>query len=166
MVKPVKKKGFDITGTNGLIGMGIVVLAIGLTYMFANSKESKDVRSDAAKPVYAEASISIVETAPKLGDYVHYNYVLPKGVKEETGNGTQARIQTMCYQDGNLVYGMAMNAVDAKVGAGGEQLGGGSSQWQIDGGPASCVTTLYQWTYQGSQKFVPFATTNFEAGDR
>lgn len=145
-----------------LLGM-LTILVIGLTFMMANSKESQEVRSSAAPKTVAEASISLVETAPKLGDYVHFNYTLPKGVKEITGNGTQARVQTMCYQNGELVYGMAENAVDVKVEALGEQLGGGSSQWLTNDGPADCISTLYQWAYKGSQQFNQLATTSFSA---
>lgn len=134
----------------------------------ANSKTSQDTRSSAApKNTTTGASISVVEASPTLGSYVHYNYTLPKGVKDNpTGSGTQARIENDCYQDGNLVYASAANAIDLKDGAQGELLGGGGSVWLTNGGPAECTATLYQWTYNGSQKFNPFATVTYSVGGK
>ena len=145
---------------------------------------SKETPSDAAgKPVATTASISTVEANPQLGSYLHFNYVLPKGVKEApTGSGTQARIQVMCtqpvpfdYTDSNgvthtqtdpIVYGEAGNAIDMKAGSIGLLLGGGGSVWLWHGGSAQCVATLYQWLYNGSQTFNPFATVSFTAAGK
>lgn len=166
MVRTIKsKKHNSLSLMAPLLGV-LTVLVVGFTFMMANSKESQDVRSSAAPRATVDATISLFETDPKLGDWVHFNYTLPKGIKEVTGNGTQARIQTMCYQNGTLVYGAAENAVDVKVGAQGELLGGGSSQWLTNGGPAECISTLYQWTYKGTQQFNQFATTSFTAGGK
>lgn len=168
MVRPAKNnKSNSLTHMIPLLGV-LSILVIGLTFVMANSKAVQDTRSSAApKASTTNAGISVVETAPILGSFVHYNYTLPKGVKDSpNGSGTQARIQNMCYQNGALVYGFAANAIDLKEGAQGELLGGGSSVWLTNGGPADCTATLYQWTYNGSQQFNPFATVSYSVGGK
>ncbi len=160
-------KGPNLNMFGGLVILGILVVGV----LVANSQLTKtqDVRQEAAKPVAQTASLTIVEASPQLLAPLHFTYVLPKGVKEDpTGSGTQARIQIMCTQDGEVVYGVAFNAIDIK--ADGMILGAGSSLWTNEPArsilPADCVATLYQWLYQGQQTFNPFATINFTAAGK
>lgn len=92
---------------------------------------------------------------PRLGDYVSFTVTYPK-----TLDHYGVRIQVLCYQDGNLVYGMA-GPYDYQF-----LLGGSMSQWYLNGGPAECHADLYYWSYNGGQKFNLLATTTFNADGR
>ena len=70
------------------------------------------------------------------------------------------RIQVLCYQNGNLVFGMA-GAYDYQF-----LLGGSMSQWYLNGGDAECHADLYYWSYNGSQKFNQLASTTFAAAGK
>lgn len=165
MAKTTKSANTNILG--GIIIMGILLLGVFVTNSLLN--KTQDIRQEAARPVAPTASLSIVEPNPQLLAPLHFTYVLPKGVKEDpSGSGTQARIQIMCTQNDQVVYGVAFNAIDIK--AGGMILGAGSSLWTNEPErsiqPANCVATLYQWTYQGQQVFNPFATVSFTAAGK
>jgi hypothetical protein len=92
---------------------------------------------------------------PHLGDYVSFTVTYPK-----TLDHYGVRIQVLCYQDGNLVYGMA-GAYNYQF-----LLGGSMSQWYLTDGPAECHADLYYWSYNGGQKFNQLATTTFDAMGR
>ncbi len=144
-----------------------MVVAVGVTVYATVTSRSTDSSAARIKDV-AGAKISLVESNVKLGDTIHFTYTLPRGVKEApNGSGTQARIQVMCYLNDALVYGEALNAIDAKTS--GLLLGGAGSVWLYEHSSEStnCVTTLYQWDYTGGvQKFVPLATTTFNAAGK
>lgn len=89
---------------------------------------------------------------PRLGDYVTFTVTYPK-----TLDHYGIRIQVLCYQDGELVYGMAGPYDYAFL------LGGSMSQWYLNDGPAQCHADLYYWSYNGSQKFNLLASTEFSA---
>jgi hypothetical protein len=88
---------------------------------------------------------------PRLGSWVTYTTTYPKTIKAP-------RIAVDCYQDGVLVYGEA-GSVDHEF-----QLGGASSDWLENGGPADCTALLFdsKWL-AGKQTFTELATTSFAA---
>jgi len=97
-----------------------------------------------------------------LGGIVSFDWSV-EGLK---GN-QNPRIQLMAYQDGEVVYGEAHNA-EPKLGdppfdGASFQLGGASSQWLENGGPADCVATLYYWDNHPNQVFVALASVEFHA---
>jgi len=93
---------------------------------------------------------------PALGDWVTFKISYPKTV-DKYG----ARIQILCYQNGQLVYAEADWATQPFL------LGSGSSPWLNDyPGPASCHADLYYWSYNGGQKFNWLASTEFDAGGK
>lgn len=178
-------KGPNLNMFGGLVILGVLVIGVLVTNSQLNKQQN--VQQEAAgKPVPTSSSASItnVESNIQLGKVLHFNYTLPKGVKESpTGSGTQARIQVMCtqpvpfdYTDSNgvthtqtdpTVYGEAGNAIDMKAGSAGLLLGGGGSVWLWHDGQANCVATLYQWLYTGGQQtFNPFATFSFTANGK
>jgi hypothetical protein len=98
---------------------------------------------------------SAINWQPSLGDSVTFTVTYPKQL-DHYG----VRIQVLCYQDGNLVFGMAGPYDYAFL------LGGSMSQWYLNGGAASCHADLYYWSYSGGQKFNELAWTDFEAAAR
>jgi hypothetical protein len=93
--------------------------------------------------------------APRLGDVVTFTVSYPK-----TLDHFGVRIQVLCYQDGNLVYG------EAGPYSQGFLLGGAMSPWYLNDGAADCHADLYYWSYNGGQKFNPLATVGFSALSR
>ena len=92
------------------------------------------------------------EGRPNLGDYVTFSTIVPKNVNNP-------RIEVLCYQDGQLTFGMA-GAIDYAF-----QLGGGGSPWKDGGGPAECVANLYYFSWKANTPTAPqLATTSFSAG--
>jgi hypothetical protein len=90
---------------------------------------------------------------PTLGDWVSFSVTYPKQA-EHFG----PRIQVLCYQNEQIVYGEAGPYYQDF------QLGAASSDWLRNGGTAECVADLYYWSYNGGQKFNFLATTSFTAG--
>lgn len=97
----------------------------------------------------------------RLGGVVSFDYTVDGGVNECYPYGTNkcARIQVVCYQGDAAVYAAAeMAPFNSFV------LGGGSSAWLTNGGPATCEATLYYWQWHPVQTFVPLAPSiTFEA---
>jgi hypothetical protein len=89
--------------------------------------------------------------APHLGDTVTFSYVLMENVKSP-------RVQLMCSQNGVTGYAEAYPAAGNSF-----RLGGTSSTWLANGGPATCVATLYSWIYTPTEVFVSYATVSFSA---
>lgn len=109
----------------------------------------------------ATPSIELTTPDPHLGGYVHFAVNdLPSGIKTECNysGGRCARIQVVCTQGGDVVYGEAGPAEYGFI------LGGGASQWLTNGGEADCVATLYYWNNHPSQTFIWLAETMFRAG--
>ena len=89
---------------------------------------------------------------PTLGSMVTFTTSYPRTVKNP-------RIEVLCYQDGDLVFGMA-GSVTYEF-----QLGGGSSTWLVVGGPADCTANLFYFGYHaGKQTYNKLASTSFSAG--
>lgn len=127
--------------------------------------------------VASEASITLNESNPLLGDVVSFTVVAPKGVKIECNySGNCARVEVACMQpvpfdyawpDGSVhlqtdpvVYAETRTAEYNSL-----QLGGAASVWLFHGGAASCVATLYELKkVKGQSQFIAYASTSFEAG--
>ena len=106
----------------------------------------------AVKPI-PSGSLSLNQVAPRLGEYVTFTW----SVDHLPGWATP-RIQVICSQDDVVVYGEAGPAWQSFL------LGGGSSDWLTNGGPAVCVATLYYWQFHPSQIFHPLDSVTFAAG--
>ena len=89
---------------------------------------------------------------PSLGSTVTFATSYPRTVKNP-------RIEVLCYQDGDLVFGMAGSVTYAF------QLGGAGSTWLTVGGPADCTANLFYFgSHAGKQTYNKLATTSFAAG--
>jgi hypothetical protein len=96
--------------------------------------------------------LTLNESGPHLGGTVTFTATYPKSSKNP-------RIQVMCYQAGVLVYGEA-GAYDQSF-----LLGGGSSLWLTNGGPASCIADSFDLVMNGNnmQEVTWVAETTFDA---
>lgn len=111
------------------------------------------VAPEASAKAAQGGTIVLDQASSSLGDTVTFT-TTTSGLK-----GNQApRIQVMCYQGTDLVYGEAGPASQGFL------LGGAGSVWLTNGGPAHCVATLYYWGFHPTQTFVPLASTEFDAG--
>lgn len=107
-----------------------------------------------AAPASGAETITLNEANPALGDFVTFTVT---GVP--THQIKNPRISVDCYQGGVSVFGMAGGIHDAF------DLGGSSSDWQRNGGPADCVATLYYFDKHGpAQEYVVLASSDFAAG--
>jgi hypothetical protein len=96
--------------------------------------------------------VSAASAQPKLGDFVSFNTIVPGTVKNP-------RVEVLCYQAGQLVYGEAGATTDAFL------LGGAGSVWLATGGSASCTANLYYFgSHAGQQTYNWLAGTTFAAG--
>lgn len=89
---------------------------------------------------------------PALGTTVTFSTGYPNSVNNP-------RVEVLCYQAGELVFGMA--------GVPGEEflLGGGGSIWKDRGGPADCVANLYFFSWKrNTPTSTTLASTGFSAG--
>jgi hypothetical protein len=69
------------------------------------------------------------------------------------------RIEVLCYQGGQLVFGMAGGVAYEFL------LGGGGSPWLTGGGAADCTANLFYFgSHAGKQTYNKLATTSFLAG--
>ena len=140
-MKTINKKFSLISVTSILLFLGMILLG-------------QSNHASAAPKGSGSATIALNQSDPHLGDAVDFTVTIPK----LPGN-IKVRIQVLAYQNGDLTYGEAGPYDQAFL------LGGGSSIWKEQGGPASCVATLYHWSYTGGiQKFNELASTSFEAG--
>jgi hypothetical protein len=102
------------------------------------------------KPPEPSGTLSINPASDlHLGGHIQFDYT----VGGKLPGNTLPRIQLLSYQDtdgdgqiDDIVCGVAGNAepgtsYDAQPWV----LGGGSSQWLTNGGPATCVASLYYW---------------------
>jgi hypothetical protein len=95
---------------------------------------------------------SLAAASPALGTSVTFDVAYPKTVKNP-------RIEVLCSQAGELVYGEAGAVSDAFL------LGGGWSLWKERGGSADCVANLYYFgSKAGQQTYNWLAGTSFAAG--
>ena len=89
---------------------------------------------------------------PTLGSTVSFSTGYPSNVKNP-------RIEVLCYQNGDLVYGEAGSVTHSFL------LGGASSAWLRAGGSAACTANLFYFgTHAGHQTYNWLASTTFSAG--
>lgn len=122
------------------------------------------IPASAAKPVPSGTIAIAPGSQLELGGIVTFDVT----VSDLPGNANP-RIQVMCYQAGVLVYGVAQNVEPAYVttppiDGTSFLLGGGASDWLVNGGAADCEATLYYWDFKPVQTFVPLASVSFGAG--
>jgi len=99
-------------------------------------------------PLTAEAkttstvTIAVNETGLSLGDTVSFTVDAPKRVKN-------IGVNVRCYQNNVLVWGTAAfeNTNYTTV------LGGGSSDWVRNGGPATCTAQGFDYVWRGGQQY-------------
>lgn len=98
------------------------------------------------------ASITLNESAPRLGGTVTFAYQAPSNVKNP-------RIAVRCWYDGYMGYAEAGPADQGFL------LGGGMSDWLMRGGSADCTAELFyiEWNGNNPQVFHSLATTAFWA---
>jgi hypothetical protein len=102
----------------------------------------------------AVTGASATPSGPSLGSYVTFTTVVPTNVRNP-------RVEVLCYQNGELVYGEAGGPSDAFLLGGNPDRG---SIWRTTGGPASCVANLYFFTWKAGEPGVTYlATTSFDA---
>jgi len=100
----------------------------------------------------ASGALAAAAGEPALGDYVTFSTVVLTNINNP-------RIEVLCYQGDELVFGMA-GAIDYAF-----QLGGGGSTWKDRGGAAACEANLYYFSWKGNTPTAPqLATTSFAAG--
>jgi hypothetical protein len=88
---------------------------------------------------------------PALGSTVSFETKYPSNTKNP-------RIQVLCYQGGNLVYGEAGGVSESF------RLGGGGSIWLWNGGAADCTANLFYYgSHAGLQTYNVLASTKFSA---
>jgi hypothetical protein len=106
----------------------------------------------AAKPT-GTSSIALDQSSPHMGDTVTFTTSV-SGL-----HGSEwPMVYVECSQGGTVVYG-ALDAPEAAF-----QLGGGSSQWLTNGGPADCTATLFAYKLQGGETARALALIAFAAG--
>jgi hypothetical protein len=134
------------------VGLACILSAVSLSAAPKNNSSEPSTITLNAPALFAASSTS---WEPRLGDYVSFTVTYPKTL-EHYG----VRIQVLCYQNGELVYGEAGPYYQSFL------LGGAMSQWFLTDGAATCRADLFYWSYQGGQKFNLLTSTEFEAGAR
>ena len=95
----------------------------------------------------------------RLGGTVSFDVTFsPDNLDKKHKGGVRVEVLAYDPETGDLIYGMAAHHDQPFV------LGGGSSQWLTQGGPANCVANLYFWSYKGNvQRYNLLASQTFEA---
>jgi hypothetical protein len=131
------------------------VLVLSTAMVSAASRDSVVATIDLNVPAFAAPTTSSSTPViwPRLGDYVSFSAAYPKNL-DHYG----VRVQVLCYQSGNIVWGTS-GPWDSQFG-----LGGASSTWFTSNGDADCVANLYYWSYSGNKQTFNFlAETQFHA---
>jgi hypothetical protein len=139
-----------------LLAALIAALLIALSPIYAPARSISTGHVSAAARgtswITLAQSTSAASAQPSLGSYVAFSTGYPTNVKNP-------RIEVLCYQGSDLVYGAA-GSVDHSF-----LLGGGSSVWLQVGGAAECTANLFYFgTHAGSQTYNWLASTSFSAG--
>jgi hypothetical protein len=151
--EPRRLKGAEIIMKGASLGIVAAIVLFGVGTVSAQRKSTETPTVTLNPPAAARTASATIW--PSLGDAVTFSATYPKQL-ESRG----VRIQVLCYQNGQLVFGAAA-AHDTEF-----LLGGSMSQWYLNGGTASCVADLYYWSYNGGQKFNWLASTQFDAPGR
>jgi hypothetical protein len=127
-----------------IIAAGLLVLPFG----------AASARQSSGTPWIELASVNgrAASVQPSLGNTVTFATGYASNVKNP-------RIEVLCYQSGDLVYGEAGGVNDTF------QLGGGASTWLSTGGAADCTANLFYFGWHaGTQTYNRLASTTFSAG--
>jgi hypothetical protein len=145
--------GWSATGRRaavaGLVGAALLVGAVPALAKGGNGGNGGSGGNNQQQVSYV---LSLNESDPHLGGTVTFTATYPKSSKNP-------RIQVMCSQAGVLVYGEAGASDQAFL------LGGGSSLWLANGGPASCVVDSFDLVWNGNnmQEVTWIAEVAFDA---
>jgi hypothetical protein len=146
----------------GAVLEGLLLAALIAALLLALSPIYAPARSISAGHVSAAArgtswitlnqATSAASVQPSLGSDVSFATGYPANVKNP-------RIEVLCYQGSDLVYGEA-GSVDHTF-----LLGGGGSIWLSKGGAAACTANLFYFGFHaGHQTYNWLASTSFSAG--
>lgn len=112
-----------------LVSLGVLVALIAGGMAAAPVSTPPTIAVSAGSDLRLEGAVSFDTTYPKVKN--------------------TPRIEVDCYQNGTLVYG-EVRLVDEQPFI----LGGSSSIWVWNGGgPATCVATLFYWTFHPNQVY-------------
>jgi len=135
-----------------------VILAVAFAVAFVSGRPTSAGSALAAGGSSRTAWITLKQPTtaaavqPSLGSEVAFATGYPTNVKNP-------RIEVLCYQGSDLVYGEA-GSVDHSF-----LLGGASSAWLRAGGAAACTANLFYFgTHAGHQTYNRLASTTFSAG--
>jgi hypothetical protein len=134
--------------------LAALLLALSPVYAPARMISSGDVTAAAQRTswIALKGATSVASVQPSLGSAVAFLTGYPSKIKNP-------RIEVLCYQGSDLVYGEA-GSVDHSF-----LLGGASSGWLRVGGAAACTVNLFYFgTHAGHQTYNWLASTSFSAG--
>jgi len=138
-----------------LLAALIAALLVALSPIFAPARSISTGHVSAAPRgtswIALTQATSAASAQPSLGSNVAFATGYPNNVKNP-------RIEVLCYQGSDLVYGEA-GGVDHTF-----QLGGASSLWLRVGGSAECTANLFYFgSHAGHQTYNWLASTDFSA---
>jgi hypothetical protein len=139
-----------------LLAALIAALLLALSPIYAPARSISTGKVAAAAQgtswIALKESASLAAVQPSLGSTVGFLAGYPSRVKNP-------RIEVLCYQGSDLVYGAAGSVDHAFL------LGGGASTWLSKGGGADCTANLFYFgTHAGRQTYNWLASTSFSAG--
>lgn len=129
-----------------LCGVALAGVLSGISVAAASKTQSSIILNVPAP--YSGANAPIWQ--PRLGDTVNFTVNFPDSL-----NRYAVSIQILCYQEGTLVFATAGLSDRSFL------LGGTTSPWMQNGGPATCDALLYYWSTSGT-KFNVLASTEFD----
>ena len=131
---------------------GAMVLAVAAwTGRAPTAERALAAKSTTAWIALAQPAGLAAASEPALGSTVSFDTKYPPNTKNP-------RIQVLCYQGGELVYGEAGGVTESF------RLGGGGSVWLHTGGSADCTANLFYYGWRaGAQTYNVLASTTFEA---
>jgi hypothetical protein len=133
------------------IGAAIVVAVAAWTGGAPTAQRALAARSTGSWIAPAQPAGLTAASQPALGSTVSFDTKYPSNTKNP-------RIQVLCYQGGELVYGEAGGVTDTF------RLGGGGSIWLSNGGAADCTANLFSYgSHAGLQTYNVLASTKFSA---
>jgi hypothetical protein len=129
----------------------VMIIAAGLLILpFSAASAGKSGGSSWIELASVDGRAASVQ--PTLGGTVSFSTGYPSNVKNP-------RIEVLCYQNGDLVYGEAGSVTNTFL------LGGGGSIWLAGGGSAACTANLFYFgQHAGHQTYNVLASTDFSAG--
>lgn len=153
------------SGSRHVIGVGfqaLVIAAIAAALVIAVAVTTHRQPAGAGAALAAKNTTSWIALSqsrgltavaqPRLGSTVAFDTRYPTTIKNP-------RIEVLCYQGGDKVYGEAGAVSDSF------KLGGGGSLWLDVGGAAECTANLFYFgSHAGTETYSVLASTSFGAG--